>query len=54
VGKTRPLGIQVLEDKLLQTTVSEILSAIYEQDFHPFSMAIVLDEGPGKQRTILL
>jgi group II intron reverse transcriptase/maturase len=36
-GKTRPLGIPVLEDKLLQTAVSEILSAIYEQDFHPFS-----------------
>ena len=36
-GKTRPLGIPVLEDKLLQTAVSEILSAIYEQDFQPFS-----------------
>ena len=36
-GKKRPLGIPVLEDKLLQTAVSEILSAIYEQDFHSFS-----------------
>lgn len=36
-GKTRPLGIPMLEDKLLQTAASEILSAIYEQDFHPFS-----------------
>ncbi len=36
-GKTRPLGIPVVEDKLLQSAVSEILSAIYEQDFHPFS-----------------
>jgi len=36
-GKTRPLGIPVLEDKLLQTAASEILSAIFEQDFHPFS-----------------
>jgi len=36
-GKTRPLGIPVLEDKLLQTAGSEMLSAIYEQDFHPFS-----------------
>ncbi len=36
-GKTRPLGIPVLEDKLLQTVVSDLLSAIYEQDFHNFS-----------------
>jgi RNA-directed DNA polymerase len=36
-GKTRPLGIPVLEDKLVQTAVSQILSAIYEQDFHRFS-----------------
>jgi group II intron reverse transcriptase/maturase len=36
-GKTRPLGIPVLEDKLLQTVVSDLLSAIYEQDFHDFS-----------------
>jgi RNA-directed DNA polymerase len=31
-GKTRPLGIPVLEDKLLQTAASEILSAIYDHD----------------------
>lgn len=36
-GKTRPLGLPVLEDKLLQTTASDILNAIYEQDFHEFS-----------------
>lgn len=36
-GKTRPLGMPVFEDKLLQTTASDILSAIYEQDFHDFS-----------------
>jgi len=36
-GKTRPLGIPVLEDKLLQTTGSDLLSAIYEQDFYDFS-----------------
>ena len=36
-GKTRALGLPVLEDKLLQTACSDILSAIYEQDFHPFS-----------------
>ena len=36
-GKTRPLGIPVLEDKLLQTVGSDLLSAIYEQDFYEFS-----------------
>lgn len=36
-GKTRPLGIPVIEDKLLQTTGSDLLSAIYEQDFYDFS-----------------
>ena len=36
-GQTRPLGIPVLEDKLVQSAVSQILSAIYEQDFHRFS-----------------
>ena len=32
-GKTRPLGIPTVEDRLLQCAVSRILSAIYEQDF---------------------
>ncbi len=32
-GKTRPLGIPVTEDKLLQTAVKQILQAIYEEDF---------------------
>lgn len=36
-GKTRPLGLPVLEDKLLQTTSSDLLNAIYEQDFYDFS-----------------
>ncbi|VAW87644.1 Retron-type RNA-directed DNA polymerase [hydrothermal vent metagenome] len=36
-GKKRALGLPVLEDKLLQTAVSVILGAIYEQDFHAFS-----------------
>lgn len=36
-GKLRPLGIPVLEDKLLQVAVTQILVAIYEQDFLPCS-----------------
>lgn len=36
-GKLRPLGIPATEDKLLQTAVSEILMAIFEQDFLPGS-----------------
>lgn len=32
-GKTRPLGIPALEDKLLQLAVARLLNAIYEQDF---------------------
>lgn len=36
-GKLRPLGIPVLEDKLVQVVVTEILLAIYEEDFLPCS-----------------
>src|SRR6184192_719478 len=32
-GRQRPLGIPVVEDKLLQLAVTGILEAIYEQDF---------------------
>jgi len=36
-GRQRPLGITVLEDKLVQRAVVEVLSAIYETDFKGFS-----------------
>jgi RNA-directed DNA polymerase len=36
-GKLRPLGIQALEDKLLQVAVTQILLAIYEVEFLPCS-----------------
>ncbi len=36
-GKLRPLGIPVLEDKLLQVAATQILMAIYEMDFRPCS-----------------
>jgi group II intron reverse transcriptase/maturase len=36
-GKLRPLGLPVLEDKLVQVVVTQILLAIYEEDFLPCS-----------------
>jgi group II intron reverse transcriptase/maturase len=44
-GRTRPLGIPAIEDKLLQTAVSLILQAIYEQDFLPCSYGYRPDVG---------
>lgn len=32
-GKTRPIGIPTLEDKVLQRAVAMVLEAVYEQDF---------------------
>lgn len=32
-GKTRPIGISTIEDKVVQDSVREVLAAIYEQDF---------------------
>lgn len=32
-GKTRPIGISAVEDKIVQTAVREVLEAVYEQDF---------------------
>ncbi len=36
-GRQRPLGVPVLEDKIVQRAVAEVLNAIYEQDFLGFS-----------------
>ena len=36
-GAKRPLGIPTLEDKIVQSAVAEVLSAIYEADFLGFS-----------------
>jgi group II intron reverse transcriptase/maturase len=36
-GRQRPLGITVLEDKLVQRSMVQVLSAIYETDFKGFS-----------------
>lgn len=32
-GKTRPIGISAVEDKIVQGAVREVLEAVYEQDF---------------------
>ena len=44
-GKLRPLGILVLEDKLLQAAATQILLAIYEADFLPCSYGYRLERG---------
>jgi group II intron reverse transcriptase/maturase len=36
-GKTRPIGIPTVEDKILQRAVSMVLTEVYEQDFLPCS-----------------
>lgn len=36
-GRQRPLGIAAVEDKLVQRAVTEVLNAIYEEDFLGFS-----------------
>ena len=45
-GKLRPLGIPSLEDKLLQMAVTQILMAIYEEDFLECSYGYRLGQGP--------
>ena len=42
--KLRPLGVLVLEDKIAQRAATEVLSALYEQDFVGFSYGF----RPGK------
>ena len=44
-GKERPIGIPVLEDKLVQRAVVEVLNAVYEEDFLGFSYGY----RPGKR-----
>ena len=44
-GRQRPLGIAVLEDKIVQGAVVRILNAIYEEDFLGFSYGFRPDRG---------
>ena len=45
-GKTRPLGIPVVADKLVQRAAAKILEAIYEQDFLSNSYGYRPNVGP--------
>ena len=45
-NKLRPLGIPVLEDKLVQMAAAKILVAIFEQDFLPCSWGYRPEIGP--------
>ena len=45
-GKTRPLGITTVEDRLVQRAVARILSTIYEQDFLELSYGYRPGRGP--------
>jgi group II intron reverse transcriptase/maturase len=36
-GKTRPIGISAIEDKIVQGALREVLETVYEQDFLPCS-----------------
>jgi group II intron reverse transcriptase/maturase len=44
-GRKRPLGIAVLEDKIVQGAVVKILEAIYEEDFLGFSYGFRPERG---------
>lgn len=46
-GQERPLGIPVIEDKLLQAACAKLLTAIYEQDFLAFSYSYRPERGAG-------
>jgi group II intron reverse transcriptase/maturase len=45
-GKLRPLGIPTVEDKILQTAVTKVLTPVYEQLFYPASYGF----RPGKSQ----
>ncbi len=45
-GRSRPLGIATLEDKIAQRAVVEVLNAVYEVDFLGFSYGFRPGRGP--------
>lgn len=53
-GKTRPLGIPTVEDRLLQRAVARILTAIYEADFLPSSYGFRPGRNPHQALAALI
>jgi len=47
-GRERPIGITALEDKIVQRAATEVLNAVYEEDFLPFSHGFRPGRGPHK------
>lgn len=45
-GTKRPLGLPTVEDKLLQTAVTKVLTPIYEQEFYEFSYGFRKGKSP--------
>jgi RNA-directed DNA polymerase len=52
-GGQRPLGVPTLEDKIVQSAVAEILSAVYEADFLGFSYGFRPGRGPHQALSAL-
>lgn len=45
-GKRRPIGVLVVDDKVVQSATRHILEAIYEQDFYDFSYGYRPERSP--------
>jgi group II intron reverse transcriptase/maturase len=52
-GKTRPIGISCVEDKIVQESLRELLEAIYEQDFRECSYGFRPGRSPHDALTAL-
>lgn len=53
-GKQRPLGVTVLEDKIVQRALVEVLNAIYETDFLGFSYGFRPGRSPHEALNALM
>jgi hypothetical protein len=52
-GKTRPIGISTIEDKVVQNALNEVLGTIYEQDFLECSYGFPAQAKRARRRTSL-